>query len=155
LSQNAGAESQPVWSPSGAEILFVSRRGGPGEIWIMPGTGSAGQKLSRSGAREDTHPDWSHDGELILFEQEDDGLSRLMVTMYADRGVPENHMCPSGGLSSIPMAEGRLSPDRNWVAFETWPTGSNHEIAVMSSACTNYKELTSDSALDFDPVWRP
>ncbi|HET7011939.1 MAG TPA: protein kinase [Anaerolineales bacterium] len=154
ISRSAGAESQPVWSPSGAEILYVSRRGGPGELWIMPESGG-GTKFSRSGAREDTHPDWSHDGSLILFEQEQDSFSRLMVTRFADRGIPENRVCPHGDLATIPMAEGRLSPDGGWIAFETWPTGSNHEIAVMSSACTNYKELTTDPALDFDPAWRP
>ena len=121
----------------------------------MPETGGSGQKFSRSGEREDSHPDWSHDGQLILFEQELDGISRLIVTMYADRGIPENRVCPTGNLATIPMAEGRLSPDGRWIVFETWPSGSNHEIAVMSSACTNYQELTSDPALDFDPAWRP
>ena len=155
LSQNAAAESQPVWSPSGAEIIFVSQRAGLAELWIMPGTGGGGQKFSRSGSREDTHPDWSHDGEMILFEQEIGGISRLVATLFDDRGVPENRVCPAGNLSTSPMAEGRLSPDRSWIVFETWPTGSNHEIAVMSSACTNYKELTTDPGLDFDPAWRP
>jgi len=154
LSHNAGVESQPVWSPSGAEILYVSHRGGPGELWIMPETGG-GQKFSRSGAREDTHPEWSHNGDLILFEQDLNGISRLMTTLYQDLGAPENRVCPTGGLSTNPMAEGRFSPDHSWIAFETWPSGSNHDIAVMSSACTNYKELTSDPALDFDPAWRP
>jgi Tol biopolymer transport system component len=155
LSQNPGAESQPVWSPSGAEIIFVSRRGGPGEIRIMAGSGGSGQRFSRSGSRENTHPDWSHDGSLILFEQELGGISRLITTLYADQGVPENRVCPAGSLGSTPMAEGRFSPDGHWLAFETWPSGSNHEIAVMSSSCTNYKELTADPSSDFDPVWRP
>ncbi len=154
LSRNAAAESQPAWSPSGAEILYVSHRAGPAELWIMPETGG-GQKFSRSGSRDDTHPDWSHDGGLILFEQDIGGISRLVGTLYDDRGVPENRVCPSGSLSTIPMAEGRLSPDHAWIVFETWPSGSNHEIAVMSSACTNYQELTDDPALDFDPAWRP
>jgi hypothetical protein len=92
---------------------------------------------------------------LILFEQDIGGISRLVVTRFEDRGVPENRLCPSGDMSTMPMAEGRFSPDRNWVAFETWPTGANHEIAIMSSACSNYKELTDDPALDFDPAWRP
>ena len=121
----------------------------------MPETGGGGQKLSRSGSRDDTHPDWSHDGEMILFEQDIGGIPRLVATLFADRGVPENRVCPAGTLSTNPMAEGRLSPDRSWIVFETWPTGSNHVIAVMSSACTNYKELTSDPGLDFDPAWRP
>jgi hypothetical protein len=53
------------------------------------------------------------------------------------------------------MAEGRLSRDGAWIAMETWPTGSNHEIALMSVGCTNFRNLTDDPAQDFDPAWRP
>jgi serine/threonine protein kinase len=154
LRKSPGADSQPIWSPSGAELLYVSRQSGPSQLWSIPVTGG-GSQFSRSGSRDDSHPDWSYDGQLILFEQDIGGISRLVVTRFEDRGVPENRLCPSGDMSTMPMAEGRFSPDRNWVAFETWPTGANHEIAIMSSACSNYKELTDDPALDFDPAWRP
>jgi hypothetical protein len=53
------------------------------------------------------------------------------------------------------MAEGRLSRDRNWIAMETWPSGANHEIGVMTINCTNFRTLTDHSAFDFDPAWRP
>jgi Tol biopolymer transport system component len=53
------------------------------------------------------------------------------------------------------MAEPRWSPDGGWLVFETWPDGKNHNLAILSVSCTNFAELTTDPALDFDPAWRP
>ena len=153
LSRNAASESQPAWSPSGSELLFVSQRSEQVEIWAMPEQGGSGERYTRGGA--DSHPDWSHDGLLILFEQDISGVPRLLATRYEDHGLIANRVCASGELAGYPMAEGQLSLDRNWAAMETWPTGSNHDIAVMTINCTNFRILTDDPALDFDPTWRP
>jgi len=152
LSRNTARESQPAWSPTAAELLFVSQRS-QDEIWIMAEQGGSGERFTRGSS--DTHPDWSHDGTLILYEEELNGVPRLVATRYQDQGLIANRVCASGDLAGYPMAEGRLSQDRNWIAMETWPTGSNHDIAVMTVNCTNFRILTDDPALDFDPVWRP
>jgi len=150
LSRNAAAEMQPVWSPAGPEMLFTSQRGDSTEIWIMSAQGGDGRRFTRGG--EDSHADWV--GSLILFERSIGGIPRLMATRYEDSFVA-NRVCPSGREAGLPMAEGRLSPDRNWIALETWESGSNHEIAVMSASCTNFRLLTESPGHDFDPAWRP
>ncbi len=153
LSRNADSESQPAWSPTGAEILFVAQHADQEEIWIMPEQGGTGDRFTRG--TQDTHPDWSHDGTLILYEEGVGGVPRLAATAYESRGLIDNRVCASGELAGYPMAEGRLSQDRNWIAAETWPTGSNHEIAVMTINCTNFRILTDSPEFDFDPAWRP
>ncbi len=156
LSATSAWESQPTWSPSGTQIIFVSTRSGFSEIWVMPDLGGgAAQRFSRSGGRENTYPHWSADGELVLYEQNIGGVPRLVATRFEDRGAPEFRLCPEGPLAVQPMAEGRWSPDVRWVAFETWPTGNNHDIAIMTVSCTLYTQLTTDPAFDFDPAWRP
>jgi hypothetical protein len=92
---------------------------------------------------------------LILYTQRIDGVPRMVATTYESGGLIGNRVCPSGEQAGIPMAEGRLSPDQSWIALETWPSGSNHEIAVMTVNCTNFRILTNDPGLDFDPAWRP
>jgi Tol biopolymer transport system component len=52
LSRNAASEGQPAWSPTSAELLFVSQRGGQEEIWIMPEQGGSGE---RARGNSDTH----------------------------------------------------------------------------------------------------
>jgi len=153
MSNNPAAEMQPSWSPTGAELLLTVERADSRDIWIMPEQGGSSRRFTRGG--EDTHPDWGSTGSLILLTRRIDGVPRLVATTYESDGLIGNRVCPAGELAGIPMAEARLSPDQQWIAVETWPSGSNHEIAVMTVNCTNFRILTSDSALDFDPAWRP
>lgn len=151
LSSNPAAEMQPSWSPTGAELLFTGERAESLDIWIM--SGGSSKRFTRGG--EDTHPDWSSNGTLILYEQQIGGVPRLVATTYESQGLIGNRVCATGEYAGYPMAEGQLSPDQNWIALETWPSGSNHEIAVMTVNCTNFHLLTDDPGLDFDPAWRP
>lgn len=68
-----GSDHNPVWSPSGDRILFLSSRGNKGTaIWIIDseGKGEASPVLTKKGGI--SQPSWSPDGESILF------LSRLI-----------------------------------------------------------------------------
>lgn len=155
LSDNSAVESQPGWSPSGSQIIYISVRSGVQEIWIMPAEGGSGNRFSRSAGRDDANPNWSPDGELVVFGQEIGGVSRLVVTRFVEGGAPEVRICPEGPLSVQPMSEPRWSPDGHWLAFETWPTGVDHNIAILTPSCSNYAQLTDHPELDFDAVWRP
>ena len=45
-------ERAATWSPDGRKILFVSNRGGNGEIYAMNGDGSGLQKLTQLKERD-------------------------------------------------------------------------------------------------------
>lgn len=121
----------------------------------MDADGSDKERFSRSGGRSNHQPSWSPDGQSVLYDQEIGGVRRLIAVQYREGGAPEVRICPEGPLSVQPMAEPSWSPDGLWITFETWPDGVNHNVAIMSSSCTNYAELTEDPALDFDAAWRP
>jgi hypothetical protein len=155
VSMGNARDSQPEWDPLGTLLLFTTLRADNTEIWYMPDGGEDVQRFSLPSGRDDSHADWSHNGQLVLFEREIGGIPRLMVKPFEDRDVPAKLLCPEGPHASQPMAEPRWSPDSRWVLFETWPDGVNHNIAFLSANCTSYSELTSDPAADFDAVWRP
>jgi serine/threonine protein kinase/Tol biopolymer transport system component len=153
LSNNNLAEFQPDFSPSGAELVFTGQRTSEIDLWVMPGDGGGGKRLTRGGVS--SHPDWANSGNLILFEREVGSVPRLFAGPYDPDALVGNKVCSSGTLAGYPMAEGRLSQDDSWIVMETWPGGSNHEIGVMSVGCTNFRLLTDNPGQDFDPVWRP
>lgn len=155
LTDDLAHDRQPVWSPTGSQLLFVSRRLSVYELWTIPSTGGDEQRFSRTVARDNTHPDWSTDGQLLIYEQQIGGIPRVVASRFEDRGTTEFQICAQGRLAAQPMAEPRLSPDGRWLTFVTWPTGVRHDIAILTTSCTNYRELTSDPFDDFDPVWRP
>jgi serine/threonine protein kinase/Tol biopolymer transport system component len=154
ISDIFAREVQPAWSPENNQLMFVSNRTGGPQIWLMPDAGGDVQRFSFN-EREDTHPDWSSDGQLVVFERQIGGIPRLMGARFEDRGNIVFQICQQGPMSAQPMAEARFSPDGNWIIFETWPDGVNHNIAIMTTSCTNYTELTTGPGLNFDPAWRP
>lgn len=153
LSANKVRDSQPVWSPDGGEIAFVTTRRGPYQIWIMGNDGGDAILLSRSGSLKDTHPDWSPDGQVIIFTQSEllGGVPRLVAMRVEEGNLIENRVVQE----VIPMREASFSPDGAWIAFESWPEGSNHDVFIMTPNGPGRQRLTDDEALDFDPVWRP
>ncbi len=146
---------EPSWSPDGTQIAFVTARGGAREIWLVPSDGRSETRFIRSDGKDMAHPDWSPDGSTILFEKVVGAIPRLVGAPVAESGLREILVCQEGTLSVQPMAEPDWSPDGGWIAFETWPDGVNHDIAIMTAACSQYRELTNSPALDFDAVWRP
>ncbi len=155
LNDDLAHNRQPSWSPTATQIIFTSGRGGQTEIWLMPADGGDVQRFTPGVDGEDTFASWSPDGTLVLFERLINNFSRLMVAPFEDRGARLSRVCPEGEYASQPMAEPRWSPDGQWIVFETWPDGTNHNIAIARSNCSNYGLVTTDSALDFDADWRP
>ena len=157
LNDDLAHNRQPSWSPNASQIIFTSARGGQTELWLMPADGSDVQRFTPGvdAEGEDTFASWSPDGTLVLFERLFNNFSRLSVAPFEDRGARVSRVCPQGEYSSQPMAEPSWSPDSQWIVFETWPDGSNHNIAITRSSCSNYGLVTSDPGLDFDADWRP
>jgi Tol biopolymer transport system component len=155
LNDDLAHNRQPSWSPNANQILFTSARGGQTELWLMPADGGEVQRFTPGVEGEDTFASWSPDGVLVLFERLIKNFSRLMLAPFEDRGARISRVCPQGEYASQPMAEPRWSPDGQWIVFETWPDGTNHNIAIARSNCSNYGLVTSDPALDFDADWRP
>jgi serine/threonine protein kinase len=153
LSTEYSRDWQPSWSPDGSKIAFITNRKGPYQVWTMDADGENQQLFSHSPTSNDTHPTWSPDGKLLLFTQtEIQGyIPHLVVAPLEDGGLREyklNH-------DPIPMREARYSPDGFWVAFESWPRGSNHDIYIMTANGAGRRQLTTQPRADFDPVWRP
>ena len=146
-------DSQPAWSPEGLEIAFITTRRGPYQIWIMDQAGEEAALLSRSGSLKDTHPDWSPDGLVIMFTQTEllGGVPRLVAMRVEDGNLIENRVI----REVIPMRESDYSPDGTWIAFESWPEGSNHDIYIMTPNGSGRQRLTDQESFEFDAAWRP
>jgi serine/threonine protein kinase/Tol biopolymer transport system component len=153
LSANTVRDSQPAWSPDGKEIAFVTTRRGPYQIWIMLEDGAETTLLSRSGSLKNTHPVWSPDGQVIMYTQTAllGGVPRLVAMRVEEGNLIESRVI----REIIPMQEASYSPDGTWIAFESWPEGSSHDIFIMTPNGLGRQRLTDDEAFDFDPAWRP
>lgn len=82
LTNNAAADTSPVWSPDGARVAFESKRDGNSEIYVMNADGGNPTRLTNNTA-DDIRPIWSPDGTRLAFESKRDGNSEIYV-MSAD-----------------------------------------------------------------------
>lgn len=106
---------QPVWSPDGDRVAFISDRDGNLELYLMNANGSELTRLTDSAGNEG-HPTWSPDGTVIVFERTQEApatgkTSHLFAVSLENGSVrqltnsPDNDYHPS------------WSPDGRYIAF--------------------------------------
>ncbi len=155
VSGDVQDNSQPSWSPFGNQIVYTVKRFNAYQIWVMSDTGQGNVQIARSGQRySDFLPVWMPDGETILFNQKDAGITSrpwLMTIRYEDRESKE----PTRLDFQRPIEDVEFSPDGLWIVFETMDNEGNRDIYFMTISGGNRTRLTIDPAVDFDPSWRP
>jgi serine/threonine protein kinase len=157
LSDNNFKDRQPAWSPDGKLLAFV-RLYGTYQIWIIQVDGSDPKQVTRSNELNDMWPAWTPDGSIVFFGQTDldTVLPWLMAIRYEDLGTNKEFRIPALRQTDFGfIAQVRISPDNHWITFEGWSGPDSHDIWVMTIAGAERQRLTSNSDLDYSPVWRP
>ena len=62
ITSGIAFDSQPVFSPDGEDISFISDRGGSENLWIANASGKNPKQLSKSDAGQYASPVFSNDG---------------------------------------------------------------------------------------------
>lgn len=147
--------SQPAWSPSGEQLLYMVKRFNAYQVWVMNSAGQGNVQVARSGqSYSDYLPTWTADGETILFSQKDAGApSRawLMSIRYEDIAAKT----PTRLNLPRPIEDVDISPDGQWIVFESFDSNGNRDIYLMTLGGEHRTRLTTAPAVDFDPAWRP
>jgi len=153
LSEQYSRDSQPAWSADGKKIAFISSRKGNAQVWTMNADGTDQQQFSQSGGQINSSPDWSPDGQTILFTQigRVGEVPTLVTATYMEGEYNEFAL----NLGLLPAREARFSPDGLWLVFESWPEGGNHDIYISAANGAGRELLTTSLRPEFDPAWGP
>lgn len=155
---NADRENmQPVFSPNADKIVFVSKRDGNEEIYVMDAhhgddpEGYPAKRLTNNSAI-DVEPSWSPDGEKIVFASTRFGGYYDICVIDAELGdsAPVEHL-------TVGVAEDRepvYSPDGSKIAFTV--NSSDQDVFVMGVHGENPKALTDNVSIsDSSPAFSP
>jgi len=129
ITQNNYHEEYPKFSPDGNRIVFVRNTGGvaPGlgiepkhnEIFVYDLRTGAETRLTRNDV-EDSAPDWSHDGEYLVFHSRR-GHSEGKATLWV---MDSNGSRPRRVISLEPGDLSHTNPD--WSPDSQWLTFVSH-----------------------------
>jgi Tol biopolymer transport system component/predicted Ser/Thr protein kinase len=143
-------DSQPAFGPDGEHIAFRSERDGGG-IFVMGATGESVRRLLDFGY----HPAWSPDGRQILYVTQSVGdpalrftTSELWVVTIA---TGERRLLTEGDA-----VQPSWSPNGYRIAY--WGRNASSpagDIWTLSAAGGEPVAVTSEPALDWNPVWAP
>ena len=159
LTNHAGTDEEPAWSPDGTRIVFRRNVTNPdgglqSDIYLMNADGS-GQVSLTSGPDLDGRPAWSPDGTKIAFDRNSGGNQDIYV-MNADGSAPTRLTD-----DEEPDMEPAWSPDGTRIVFvslrdDPGDEFSKADIFVMNADGTGVTNLTSQLGADhivFDSGW--
>jgi Tol biopolymer transport system component len=124
LTSNPANDWQPVWSPDGNRIAFLSdRKGGrPGLYQRLASGGREDQELWENGS---SPSDWSLDGRFLLFQAADTGNLSLLPLQAPSEPIPFLQR-------KFAENDAYFSPDGRWIAYTSNESGKS-EVYVRPS----------------------
>jgi Tol biopolymer transport system component len=164
--------SSATWSPDSKSIAFHASASGTGlpirpdagapttdsQIFVMNVDDGSPTNITNSG-RIDQDPDWSPDGQTIVFTSHDykpndpdkGAASAEMYLISADGTGNAQQLTFKGEEPRAPA----WSPDGTRIAYVCRRGGSDYEICVLNLADGTDTQLTSNTVLDASPTWSP
>jgi len=136
LSRLFDAE-EPIFSPDGSRIAYVSSRPRTPQIYSsnLDGTDEQVEAPASAKARVyHTSPDWSPDGRMIAYQQQD-GDFQIWIVNRADRSVRK---VTTQGENEDPS----WAPDARHIAL-TSNRGGAKEIWVLDTQSKRFRQLTT------------
>lgn len=151
LTPRDNDEYDAAFSPDGTKVAFAVQDFEGTDIWIINTDGSGLLALTDAHGEND-HPAWSPDGTKIVFDSTRDGASQIYV-MNAD-GTEQQALAPDAAVARFFPS---WSADGKRIAFDAGDTNNyaTFEIWTMNADGSEAKAITTNTADDGVPVWKP
>jgi eukaryotic-like serine/threonine-protein kinase len=151
LTQNSGADNiEAAFSPDGNRIAFRSSRDGGG-IFVMGATGESVRRLTDFGYC----PAWSPDGKKIVIATE--GVIEIMARSTTSQlWIIDVDSGEKKLLFKGDAVHPQWSPHGTRIAF--WGLsgeGGQRDISSISATGGEPSKITTNPAVDWNPVWSP
>src|SRR5512143_3274264 len=158
LTNGAGNESHPIFSPDGRWIAFNGEYDGNQDIFIVAAGGGVPRRLTYHPG-QDSVAGWTPDSKQVLFVSGRDSASgryARLFTLAIDGVYPTALPLPMG-------YEGAYSPDGSHLAYVPLPHAFNAwkryrggmatPVWITNLADSTIEKLPRDNSNDFNPMW--
>ena len=166
LTSHKGYEMFARFSPDGKSIAFTGEYDGNREVYLIPATGGAPERLTytSTNARDELGDrmgpnnmvlTWTPDGRNIVFRNRiGDGFPGELWTVPVNGAMPTRIPLPEGGFCSYSPDGKKLAYNRVMREFRTWKYyrgGMADDIWVYDGK--KVQNITSNDAQDIFPMW--
>ncbi|MGB5846855.1 MAG: hypothetical protein WBH40_00115, partial [Ignavibacteriaceae bacterium] len=147
LTKTSGIrEIDPVWSPDGKSIAYLSDRTGEYEIFTRSADGSGNEKqITSNGTIWRFAPIWSPDSKKIAFSDKNQKL--FYVDVESGKVVEADHSDYND------IRDFQWSPDSKWLTYSKGSDSRMSSIWVYTLDKNEATQLTSDFTDEFNPVF--
>jgi serine/threonine-protein kinase len=145
----SGDQHSPVWSPDGTWIAFASDEGGDptqDNIFRRPADRSQGATLLLDKEGQQYPSSFSPDGRRLFFSDGTPGTFDVWTVPVDDDGEAEPFL---QGIAE--QVDGELSPDGNWIAYESDESGQLEVIVEPYPGPGSKITISPDGGVN--PVW--
>ena len=151
LTNQPGFDNQPLWSPDGIQIAFVTdREGGDMDIWLMNADGGEARRLARTPG-DDNLGGWSPDGSKLVYGNKDELGESLWIMDVASGETTRLTESQNGQADSGPS----FSPDGERIVFYSAPKDGMPSLFTIRPDGSERQQITDGSAPAVFPVWSP
>ena len=146
----------PVWSPDGAWLYFLSDRSGSLNLWraaVDQGSGrvSGEPEPVTSSSQSIRFLTLSRDGRRIAYATDERRDSLEARSFDPERLLAGEEAVPIVGARAVRTVD--PSPDGKWIAFDTLPP--KEDIYIVQTDGSGLRQLTRDEHRDRIPRWSP
>ena len=147
LTNNLAIDTQPVWAPDGQSIYFTSDRSGQPQIYQVPATGGAAQRISFQG-QSNQNASVSYDGKQIAMVQGNGNVYRIVIM---DRSLGDQVRAISPG----PFDESpSFAPNASMLLYAATDGRRGVLYAVSDDGLVRQRLVLSDGDVR-EPAWGP
>ena len=165
LTNGAGIETLPVFSPDGETLAFTGEYDGNVDVYTMPAAGGVPKRITYHPG-PDYAAGWTPDGKRILFRSNRQSFSRYtqLFSVSKDGGLAEALPLPmafSGTYAPdgrrvvyAPLDGGQFgrTPER-WVAWKRYRGGDASYLWIANLADLSTEKIPRTDSNDINPMW--
>ncbi len=135
ITSGIAFDSQPVFSPDGKMISFISDRGGSENLWVSNIDGSNPKQLTKSDNGQYASPVFSNDGNYVIVSQTSWPARTFEIWMYHVKGGSGIQITKAKATPDTPGNQWKntlgpvLSPDTKFLYYATKRGGFSYNMS--------------------------